>query len=144
MKEEEKKNDLSTEIKTIFNKNILEDLQHFLRKRQCLNATNTVFIYLFHFVQSAGILTSSIAAGTNNTDMVWIGIGLNIAATLIHVYEKTNHSMLKKLMNDIQKIKAGNYIDESEIVDIDNRQITASNENDTAAILPLLKNEANA
>ena len=73
--------------------------------------------------------------------MVWIGIGLNIVATLIHVYEKTNHSMLKKLMNDIQKIKAGNYIDESEIVDMDNRQITASNDN--AAILPLLKNEVN-
>ena len=33
--EKEIKNDLSTEIKTIFNKNILEDLQHFLRKRQC-------------------------------------------------------------------------------------------------------------
>jgi len=71
-------------------------------------------------VQSLGILTTSYAAGNNNATLIWIGISLNFVATLISIYEKTNSSILKKLMADIKLIKEGNYVDEGELIDVEN------------------------
>ena len=113
----EKNRDITIEIQTIFDNNKINDLNRFLSKRQCLNTTNSYLIYLFHLVQSAGILTTSVAAGTNNTEMVWVGIGLNIFATLINVYEKTNNSISSKLLNDIKLIKDNHYVDEGEFIE---------------------------
>lgn len=142
--------DTSLEIQTILDKNRVNDLKGFLKKRQCLNATNMYLIYLFHLVQSAGILTTSFAAGSNDTKLVWIGIGLNFLASLISVYEKTNSSLLKKLLNDINLIKDGNYIDEGELIDTDTINVQklqmnkktniSNNENDTNLKTPLLNN----
>lgn len=112
--------DISLEIEKILNTNRVDDLKAFLKKRQCLNSLNLYLIYLFYLVQSAGILTTSFAAGNNNQNLVWVGISLNIIASLISIYEKTNSSILKKLLNDIKSIIDGNYIDESELVDTDN------------------------
>lgn len=105
------------EMKEIFENNTLNDLKRFIQQRQNLNNTNACLIYLFHLVQSAGILTSAIAAGNNNYQIVWIGVGLNLLATLINVYEKTNNSILQKLMGDIISIKNGTYVDESQLID---------------------------
>ena len=115
----EKNRDISLEIQTIFDNNKINDLNRFLSKRQCLNTTNTYFVYLFHLVQASGILTTSLAAGTNNTELVWIGIGLNVFATLINIYEKTNNSILAKLFNNIKLIKDNNYVDEGELIETD-------------------------
>ena len=124
------------EIQTIFDENIVSDLKRFLKKRECLNTTNNCFIYLFHFIQSAGILTTSIAAASDYNELVWIGIGLNVFATLIHVYEKTNNAIMKKLLVDINRIKEGHYVDEGAFIDID-----ATNEkNDINSATPLLIN----
>lgn len=112
-----KNRNITLEIQTIFDNNKINDLHRFLNKRQCLNTTNTYLIYLFHLVQSAGILTTSIAAGTNNTELVWVGVGLNIFATLIHVYEKTNNSISSKLLNDIKLIKDNHYVDEGQFIE---------------------------
>ena len=106
---------VSLEIPTIFQKNRLDDLKDFMNKRKCLNSWNMVLIYLFHIVQSAGILTTTIAAGYDMKLLVWVGVGLNITATLINVFEKTNSSISKNLMKDIQAIKEGSYVDESSI-----------------------------
>ena len=76
-------------------------------------------MYLFHFIQSSGILVTTIASGYNIKYLIWVGIGLNVFASLINIYEKINNDMLKKLMIDIQKIRDGNYIDESPIIDIE-------------------------
>jgi len=114
----EKKN-ISLEIKEIFETNTLDDLHFFLHKRKCLNSTNTYLIYLFYLIQSAGILTTSVATGSNNINMIWLGVGLNLLATLINTYEKINNSMLKKILNDIKEIKNGNYVDEKELIDIE-------------------------
>jgi hypothetical protein len=126
-------NNFSLEIKDIFENNTLNDLKRFIKQRQNLNTSNSYLIYLFHLVQSAGILTSAIAAGNNNFEIVWIGVGLNLLATLINVYEKTNNSILQKLMNDIELIKNGKYVDESQLIDTlsDNTQLP-SNSNSTA------------
>jgi len=141
----------SLEIQTILEKNRLDDLKRFLSTRQCLNATNTRLIYLFHFFQSAGILTTSFAAGNNNFTLIWLGVALNFLASLISIYEKTNSSMLKKLMNDIKLIKEGNYIDEGELIDVDDDLNKPNNNNVTTnkkglnqeATLPLLGNATN-
>ena len=110
---------MAVEIKEIFDINTLNDLKKFLNKRECLNTTNTNLTYLFYFIQSAGILTTSIATGNNNYTFIWVGVGLNVLATLINTYEKINNSQLKKLLKDIENIKNGNYTDESEIIDIE-------------------------
>jgi hypothetical protein len=57
------KQDIALEISNIFDKNQLEDLKRFLSKRQCLNFSNTILIYIFHVVQTSGILLTTIAAG---------------------------------------------------------------------------------
>ena len=117
----ERPKDISLEIQNILDSNKINDLNRFLNKRQCLNTTNTYLVYLFHLLQSAGILTTSIAAGSNNTELVWVGVGLNIFATLINVYEKTNNSISTKLFNDIKLIKENHYVDEGEFVDTGNQ-----------------------
>jgi len=70
---------------------------------------------MFHFVQSGGILTTTIATGYSLTYLIWVGVGLNILASLLNVYEKTNANLLKKLLTDIESIKAGKYVDEGSI-----------------------------
>jgi hypothetical protein len=121
------KEHLSFEIQTIFEKNKIDDLHVFLNKRRCLNKTNSYFIYLFYLFQSIGILTTSIATGTNHLELIWIGITLNILASLINIYEKINSMLLKKLMKDIQLIKENHYIDEGEWINAD--ELTYEKEN---------------
>ena len=85
---------ISVKIKEIFDTNTLDDLKKFLKKRECLNTTNIYLTYLFYLIQSAGILTTSIATGNNNYTFIWVGVGLNVLATLINTYEKINNSQL--------------------------------------------------
>ena len=68
-------------IYDIFESNKVKDLQKFLSKRSCLNNCNIVLIYLFHIIQSIGILTTTIATGYEVREYIWIGIGLNILAS---------------------------------------------------------------
>ena len=119
---------ITLEIKNILDSNKIEDLKRFINLRQKLNVTNMTFNYLFHTVQTAGVFITTYAAGYNIKELVWIGIGLNLIASLINVFEKTNNSLSNKLLLDIQKIKEGSYVDESQFVDNNekklNRQIT--------------------
>lgn len=111
--------DSSKQINDIFESNRLKDLQTFLSKRSCLNNCNIVLIYLFHIIQSIGILTTTIATGYNIREYIWIGIGLNILASLINIFEKTNNSLSLKLLSNIKAIKNNNYVDETILVDDD-------------------------
>jgi hypothetical protein len=106
---------VANEIQSIFDKNKLGDLKEFMGRRKCLNTCNISLVYLFHIFQSAGIMTTSVAAGYDIKMLVWIGIGLNITATLIHVFEKTNTSISKQLLKDIHTIQQGTYVDESSL-----------------------------
>jgi len=147
--------DVENQIRNIFNQNKIDDLKKFLNKRACLNRTNHVLIYLFHIIQSAGVLTTTIAAGYNMKELVWIGVGMNILASLINVFEKTNDSMSKRILKDIQSIKTGTYVDEGSIIDVDvknhdnkssqnksegnpigNQSATESEAGDTETLLP--------
>ena len=107
--------DVSIEIQSIFEQNKLDDLKHFIKKRKCLNASNLFLIYLFHIIQSAGILTTTIAAGYEMKEIIWVGVGFNVLATMLHVIEQTNHSISKHLLKDITAIKDGTFVVEEDI-----------------------------
>jgi len=107
--------DISMQIQAIFEENKLGDLKEFVRKRKCLNEFNTVLMYLFHIVQSAGILTTTIAAGYDMKELVWIGVGINIVASLINIFEKTNVGISKRLLKDIEAIRDGTFVDQSDV-----------------------------
>lgn len=105
------------QIKLLFESNELSDLKRFMKKRQCLNSCSIYLLYLFHLVQTSGIFMGSIGASTNNQTFLWIGISLNMIASLIQVYEKINYSQSKKIMGDIQQIKHNIYVDENILVE---------------------------
>ncbi len=111
------KQDIAIQIENIFDNNQLSDLKRFMTKRQCLNYTNNILIYIFHVVQTSGILITTIAAGYNMKELVWVGAGVSAVASLIKIFETTNNSMLKKLMGDIKAIRSGNYVDEGALVE---------------------------
>jgi hypothetical protein len=66
-------------------------------------------------MQTAGILTTSIATGYDYKNIIWIGIGLNLCASLINILAKSNQSLSRKLLSNIISIKDGNYIDEADL-----------------------------
>jgi hypothetical protein len=107
------------EIDNILKKNIIEDLEKFIKRRSCLNNFNTYFIYIFYFLHISGMLTTSLSASYNYKELLWVGIGLNALASLVSVYEKINKSISDKMFDNIKKIKEGDYIDESNIINLD-------------------------
>lgn len=113
---------VNAEIQKILETNKLEDLKGFIKRRNCLNSWNIALIYLFHIVQSAGILTTTVAAGYDFKEVVWIGVGLNIVASLISVFEKTNNAISKNLLKDIQAIKDGTFVDEGIAVEMPDKE----------------------
>lgn len=122
--------DLGAEIQHIFDTNKLDDLKEFINRRKCLNNWNIALVYLFHIIQSAGILTTTIAAGYDVKAIVWVGVGLNILASMINIFEKTNNGISKKLMKDIQAIKDGTYVDESVSAEIGEKKEKETDDKD--------------
>jgi hypothetical protein len=116
---------IPAQIKHIFDNNVISDLQRFMKKRQCLNETNMVLVYLFHIVQSLGILSSSYSASTGDPNFLWAGIGLNMFASIIQIYEKINSDQIKRIYMDIQAIKNGTYLDESQYLEMESGQKTS-------------------
>ena len=109
------------EIDAILKKNSIEDLEKFIKKRACLNICNMYLTYLFHFLQTCGMITTTISASYEYKEILWVGIGINALATLISVYEKINKSISNKLLENIKNIKAGEYLDESNELNIDEK-----------------------
>ena len=108
----------SIEIDNILKKNTIEDLEKFIKCRSCLNNCNICFTYLFHFLQVSSILTTTISASYNYKELLWIGIGFNAAASIVSIYEKINLKISDNLLENIKKIRTGDYIDESNIINI--------------------------
>jgi hypothetical protein len=121
--------DIQAQVNAILNKNKIDDLTRFLQKRQCLNKMNVWLNYMFHFVQSAGIFTTTLAAGYNIKELVWGGIALNIIASLINVFEQTNNTISKRIMKDIVAIKQGKYVDEGLAVEPEKEDSNAQTKN---------------
>ncbi len=108
--------DIDNKIKNVIDANKLDDLTRFLKQRQCLNCTNFYMIYMFHLIQSTGIILTAYAASVNSPVLTWTGISLNMFASLLSIYENQNNSTLRRLLGDITLIKNGLYIDECELI----------------------------
>ncbi len=113
---------MNDRINKIFEENQFNDLIRFMKKRQCLNTSNMYLKYLFHLVQAAGILTTTIATGQNYTYLIWVGVGMNVTASLIHSLEQINNSMSQKLLKDILAIKENKYVDEGVLIETDKQK----------------------
>ena len=111
-------NNVSIQIEEIFENNKIEDLKRFIKKRQSLNSCNICMSYLYYFVQSVGILTTTIGTGYNIKELIWTGIGVNVMAALIHSYEQINNNISIKLLKNIENIRKNNYVDEDVLVDL--------------------------
>jgi len=109
------------EIARILQANKMSDLKRFVKNRQCLNTSNVYFTYLFYVVQMVGLMTTSVAQSYNLTTIVWVGIGLNSLATLIHTFEQTNNKLSTHMLENITSIKNGTYIDEGILIDLDDK-----------------------
>lgn len=107
------------EIQKIFDDNTIRDLQTFMQRKDCLNNCNIWIMYIFHVLQSSGIIVTTISAGYNDVNLIWLGVCLNVCASLIHIYEKNNNAMITRLSKEIHLIKEGKYVDESILVDMD-------------------------
>jgi len=119
---------MSEQIQNLLNDNKKNDLRRFLYQRKCLNTTNQWLVYSFHLIQSSGLLVTAYATSVNDSNLIWAGISLNGIASLLHIYEKLNSSILKKLLNDIILIKNGKYIDETNVIPNYKSSNEASNE----------------
>ena len=117
---------IQQKINDMFDNNKIEDLQRFLDKRKNLNNTNSKLIYIYHALQSAGILITTIAAGYKLEYLIWVGVGFNCAASLINIYEQINNTMLNKLLNNIKLIKDNKYVDEDSLID---NEMISNNQN---------------
>jgi hypothetical protein len=126
---------IATQIQEIFEQNEIDDLKRMMSSRHSLNCCNIWLIYMFHLIQSGGILTTTIATGYNLTYLIWVGVGLNILATLLNVYEKTNANLSKKLLTDIESIKAGKYVDEGSIEEKAENAPPTPPKNDNSTVL---------
>lgn len=109
--------EISKEIKDIFDKNKVYDLKNFINKRQRLNRCNVALMYLFYLFQSGSVFVTTIATGYNLKTYIWLGIGLNLIASLIHIYEKLNTSLSEQILKDIEMIRNGSYIDDGVRID---------------------------
>ena len=109
--------EVSVQIKEIFAKNQLDDLNRFISKRARLNKFTTFLMYGSYVFQSTGIFVTTLATGYTLPELTWVGIGLNMMSTLMIVFEKLNTSISAKILKDIQSIKDGTYIDEGIIID---------------------------
>jgi hypothetical protein len=118
----------SMKIKKIFDDNKINDLHRFIEKRQSINSCNVKLRYLYYTFHYSSILVTTVAVSfqtsnfeqihiINMVDMIWIGIALNILSTMVNAFEKMNKAVSKKMLADIYKIKSGEYVDETEVMD---------------------------
>ena len=135
----------SQKIKKIFDDNKINDLTRFIEKRQAINYCNIRLRYVYYTFHYSSILVTTIAVGFHENhfqkndmvNMVWLGIGLNILSTLIHAFEKMNRNVSKKILANINKIKSGEYVDETELLDSINESSIKSNQNNNRTVIPL-------
>ena len=123
---------ISKKIKNILSKNKLQDLNKFLNKRQCLNECNFSLVYIFHIIQTIGIFTTTVAAGFNMKELIWVGVSLNFLASLINIFEQINNNISQRLLKDIISISNGTYIDEGLIIDPDKDNTSINNINNNS------------
>jgi hypothetical protein len=104
-----------TEVCNILNNNAICDLKRSLSQREIFNRVNIILIYLFYVFQYAGIFTTTLATEYKIQMFIWLGISLNLIASLIHSAININKNISEQLLNDINSINSNNFLDQSSI-----------------------------
>lgn len=105
------------EITNMLNANKVEDLVQFLKRRTCLNKANMLLIYVFHALQSAGIVFTSVSANVDRPQQfILIGLLCQIAASMLSTYQQVNASLSETTLRDIVAIKENTYVDQSVLI----------------------------
>lgn len=112
--------DTDHQVITILDRNKIEDLVRFLKKRECLNLSNQWLNYAFNLIQGIGIFLVSLGQAYENPFFIWTGVACNSISSIIHIYEMNNIKLSKTLLYNIKQIKMNKYIDEC-IIDLDNK-----------------------
>lgn len=102
-------------INELFNQNKIEDLKNFINQRSCLNTSTQILTYIFYFLQTAGVFSVSLGQAYSNNYMIWGGIASNSLASFIYIVINSNSKINSQLMQNIQQIFEGNYVDEGTI-----------------------------
>lgn len=55
---------------------------------------------------------SMYSTGTDNSELLWIGLGISAVSQLLSMFEKVNNEELKQIQKSIKAIREGTYIDE--------------------------------
>ena len=55
---------------------------------------------------------SMYSTGTDNTELLWVGLGVSAISQLLSMFEKVNNEELKQIQKSIKAIREGTYIDE--------------------------------
>jgi len=103
---ERTRDDIKIQISQILEEHKIKDLKAFIKKKNSFNNCNMYLTYFFHIVQAAGIFTSTLATGCHIEDLIWVGIGLNVFASLIKAFQDSNNNFSKKFSEEILKIKS--------------------------------------
>jgi hypothetical protein len=99
-------------IKTIFERNKVEDLNRFLSKRACLNTSAQFISYAFYLLQASSIVLTSIGQTYQSPYCIWGGISIASLAGVIHHIQEVNQKISKTLLHDITAIQQNKYTDE--------------------------------
>lgn len=125
------------EIKTIFDKNKVADLNRFLDKRSCLNTSAQFISYAFYLLQASSIILTSIGQTYKNDYCIWSGISIASLAGVIHHVQSVNKQISKSLLSNIKLIKLGEYVDEVGLNLDDNSSAKKSITAESGATTPL-------
>jgi hypothetical protein len=107
---------MQARVNDLLEANSIQDAKRILSWRTFINRWNIVIAYssiLFHTLSS---FLTAFGSWMNNSTIVWIGIGANSFGILLNLYKETNGALLKTLLDDLKKIRDGDYLDEEDLL----------------------------
>jgi len=113
-------------IRSIIDNNVISELKDGIHRYHWLNRCNVILSYIFHTMQTSGIFVTTVATGYNHPEFIWLGIGLNIFAYMLNVFEKTNNNILSKISKDILSMKEGTFPLDSVVSNLETDEEKAS------------------
>jgi len=91
----------------------VDDLKRFVEHSESLTSYNSYLAYLCIIFNTVGSFVSMYSTGTDNSELLWVGIGFSAISQLLGMFEKVNNEEIKQMQKSIKAIKEGTYIDAS-------------------------------
>ena len=96
---------VNNQIIAMFDENKLDECKEFIESYRRLTYINKKLMYSFHLIQAAGIFITTISQTYQERYLVWLGIGLNVIASLLRAYESMNEEIIKKSKVSLGQIR---------------------------------------